>query len=676
MCGITGWISTLPERFEGAEATLAQMQRAIAHRGPDGQGGHVDPPGPQRRAGVALGFTRLAIRDLAHGAQPMHGGRPGERVERVVSTLNGELYDERRLRAALERAGCPVRTRCDAELLAHGAALWGPRVWDQLEGMYAAAVWRPHAQTVTLARDPAGQKPLYVAVVDGGATVLWGSELSALLAHPALTPRLDVRGVRALLWLDYIPAPGTALRGVYKLPPGARWTLHAGPRGPVTVRTQAAPLPQRGPQLRPYEAVSALDAALDRAVSRRLVSDVPLGVFLSGGVDSSLVAAKAAAQQPHVQTLAVRFDQPSFDESRFAADVARHLGTQHHEVPFSLADATRARDALLDSPDEPLADPSQLVTWHLCQQARPRVTVALGGDGGDEAWLGYPTFAAVEAAAVFATLPSALRARIFGLSARWGASATNLSAGERAQRFVAGAGAAPAHRHLTWIGGLPLAAVTALGAGVGPPGRPATSAESGRDRATEAWDRAVGWGAPEGVIVRRWHTLAARGLRGLDRERALLAQTYLADGVLQKVDRASMAHGLEVRAPWLDSDVLALAYSVAPARLRWHPGRLGVRPQLGKSVPRALAARLLPDHVATRAKKGFGVPMAAWLRGPWQAALRRELRHADAVPGLRLPQITGLIDAHAAGRANHRKPLWTLWRLVRWWRRVSGDAAR
>ena len=244
MCGLTGWFSTLPERFDPDQrSVLAAMQSALRHRGPDGRGAHIDAPRlgrpaqRDRAAGVAMGFTRLAIRDLSHGAQPMLGGSANTPDARVVATLNGELYDETKLRAALLRAGCAVRSQCDAELLAHGAAVWGDGVWPRLEGMFAAAVWRPTEAKLTLARDVSGQKPLYVALVDDGRTALWGSEIGALLAHPSLRPELDPRGVDALLWLDYVPAPGSLLRGVYKLPPGAVWTLRAGGQGQITLTT-------------------------------------------------------------------------------------------------------------------------------------------------------------------------------------------------------------------------------------------------------------------------------------------------------------------------------------------------------------------------------------------------------------------------------------------------------
>ncbi len=675
MCGLTGWFSTLPERFEPDQArALAAMQSALRHRGPDGRGAHLDGPRRGRQTGVALGFTRLAIRDLQHGAQPMAGGRVATPAERVVATLNGELYDETRLAAALRDAGCDLRSRCDAELLAHGAAVWGDAVWPRLEGMFAAVVWRPKRGTLTLARDGSGQKPLYVALVDDGRTALWGSEIGALLAHPSLRPELDPRGVDALLWLDYVPAPGSLLRGVYKLPPGAIWTLNADEFGRLGLQTttiqaiaacsadalafRAEPA-ERSRPWRFDDAVDALDARLERAVRRRLVSDVPIGIFLSGGVDSSLVAHYAAqavktAREARgvplealpLETLSIRFDDPSFDESAYAREVADHLGTDHREIPFSSTDALTTLAALLDAADEPLADPSRLVTQHLC--AKSGLKVALGGDGGDEAWLGYPTFTVHGLAAALGRLPPGLLRGAARLGRQLPPSERNLAATEKARRFLDGLAGPAALRGLTWIGGLPPDQLTSV---------------HDADPVTPApWDDVVGWGPP--VTVMQDVAAALRSLHDipLDAERALLARTYLAEGVLQKVDRASMAHGVEVRAPWLDRDVLSLAAALPPALL--------LRRGRGKRVPRALAARHLPKHVATRPKKGFGVPLSAWLRGPMARRLQHDLRAESVaqVPGLRPAAVSKLVQGHLSGRADHRKTLFALWQLVVWWR--------
>lgn len=680
MCGITGWISTVPERFGRADrAVLSAMQHALAHRGPDGRGAHVDAPRPGREIGAALGFTRLAIRDLTHGGQPMHGGRPSNPSERVVATLNGELYDEARLTNALLAEGCRLRSRCDAELLAHGAACWGEAVWPRLEGMFAAAVWHPGDGSLTLARDSAGQKPLYVGLVDDGRTALWGSELGALLAHPSLKPRLDPRGVDALLWLDYVPAPGSLLRGVYKLPPASVWTIDADREGRLRLRTTTiatleadlepaltgrTSMTSRSRKTAPWTvdaAVDALDDCLATAVERRMVSDVPVGIFLSGGVDSSLVAHYAAQHAgrhcdkgaARLPTLSIRFAEKSFDESGFAQEVATHLGTDHRTMDFSPTDAAKSLDELLTAKDEPLADPSLLVTQHLCRQSG--LKVALGGDGGDEAWLGYPTFAVHGVAAALSHLPAGVRRAAAQAGRRLPPSEHNIAATEQARRFLDGLAGPNDLRVLTWIGGLP------------PDQFRTVHAPAHNTGQTDAWDDVVGWGAPVPMVQRLAARLHAEGHTGLNGERALLGRTYLSEGVLQKVDRASMAHGVEVRAPWLDRDVLALSAALPP-ELLLGPRRLGLR--TGKIIPRALASRLLPKRVGIRPKKGFGVPLSAWLRGPLAPRLQHDLRPSAVaqVPGLRPEQVSALVTAHLSGRADHRKTLFALWRLVIWWR--------
>ena len=647
MCGLTGWISTHPERFgDDAERALTPMQRALEHRGPDGYGAHVDRPRDGRSAGVVMGFARLAIRDTLHGAQPMHGGDLTSR--RVISAVNGEIYREVPLDAALAEAGVRRRTRCDAELVAHGAAVWGDAVWPRLDGMFAAAVWEPEAGALTFSRDEAGMKPLYVAVVDDQRTVLWGSELGALLAHPALTPRLDPRALRALLWLDYVPSPGSMLQGVYKLPPGASWRVQANDSGRFEVTTSRWGSPTPEPTPPPSKPLKELEEALDDAVRERLVSDVPLCVFLSGGVDSSLVAMMARRHLESLHTLSVRFEETSFDESRYAQEVAAHLGAQHQEVLFRAADGLAALESWLDRPDEPLADPSLLVTAHLCRHASADFTVALGGDGGDEAWLGYPTFTALPVAEALSGVPTALWRGLDQGLRRVSPGDGNLPWVELAQRFNRGLADEPALRHLNWIGGQPLTRAASLTPDLGPSG---------------PWDAAVGWQAPRAWIKALTQRLpAAPPAR---RDSALLSHTYLADGVLQKVDRASMAHGLEVRAPWLDRRVRALAASMAPSQHR-RRGR-------GKLLPRALAAKHLPSHVATRKKKGFGVPLAAWFRGPLRDALTAELAGSQVGSALGVPKeaMDALLSEHLSGAANHQKTLFALWRVSRWWRAIA-----
>lgn len=655
MCGIVGWVSTRPDHFgPGAPAVLAAMQLAIAHRGPDDSGQHFDPPGPQP-GGAALGFRRLSIVDLGGGHQPM-ASEDGQ----VWVVFNGEIYNHMALRRELQAAGHIFATdHCDTEVLVHGWEQWGTALLPKLSGMFDFAVWDGHRRQLLLARDRHGKKPLFVGVLDQGETLVFGTELSAVTAHPAVPRRLDPHGLQSLLLFDYVVSPRTMLQDVAALEPGTCWLWQAREDGTARIEIAhwhtLAPVDPDLAKLTEDQALAELDVRLHRAVERRLMADVPLGVFLSGGIDSSLVAAYASRLRPDLQTFSIGFADKSYDESSQARAVARHLGTRHHEKTFDPQACLDALPNLLASLDQPLADGSILPTWFLCGFARPDVTVALGGDGGDEWWLGYPTFYAhrvaqwADAAGLGRVQPYLQRA-LGHLPVSHG----NLSLDFQLKRFVAGLGYSGGMRHVAWIGGLE----PRQHARVLHPDLLASLDQPG------PLDRLLPRPNAATAISQVWDQGKALSRDDADALAWLYARFYLADGVLQKVDRASMQHGMEVRAPLLDNEVVDLARSL--------PTSMKLRGRTTKVLLRRLAARQLPAAIVKRPKKGFGVPLAAWLRGPLKGWMLDVLapEKLNQTPWLHAPGVTAMLREHLDGRADHRKTLWALLCFATWQERV------
>jgi len=651
MCGITGWASTIPERMQGAAPILAGMRDKLRHRGPDDHGSYFElEEAVPERGGVALGFRRLSIVDLDGGHQPM-ANEDGQ----VWVVFNGEIYNHLDLRQELTRLGHTFATSCDTEVLVHGWEAWGEALLPRLNGMFDLAIWDGGRRELFLARDRFGKKPLFYASLDGDRTLVFGTELSAVLAHPQVPADIDPEGLQSLLLFDYVTSPCSMIRGVRTLEPGTwlRWTPDG--QGGARVRSGAwyvpsPPDPQLG-RLNESQAVAELDRRLQRAVERRLMADVPLGIFLSGGIDSSLVAYYAARLRPPatLDTFAIGFEDASFDESAHARSVARHLGTRHHERILGPAACVELAPQLTARLDQPLADGSILPTSFLCAFARESVTVALGGDGGDEWFLGYPTFYAhgvarmLDRAGLGRLQPLLQRA-----AARLPVAHGNLSLDFQIKRFVAGLGYDGGMRHIAWIGGLePRQHHRVL--------RPEVLAALG-DRLEQRVE----------AVWRSWRAVGRDDADGLA---ALYARFYLGDGVLQKVDRASMLHSLEVRAPLLDPEVVELARAL--------PTSFKLRGRTTKAILRRLAHDKLPHAIVRRPKKGFGVPLAQWLRGPlraWMTDLLAPARLADS-PWLDPVGVQRLVDEHLGGRADHRKVLWALLCFCSWHERLRADSA-
>ena len=618
MCGIAGFLNRDGEAAD--RELLARMTATLAHRGPDGEGEFCEGP-------VGLGHRRLSIIDVGGGSQPMCN-EDGT----VWVTFNGEIYNDPDLRASLRSRGHVFRTDCDTESLVHLYEEHGPGFVGHLNGMFALALWDGPRRRLVLARDRMGQKPLFYAETGNGGLV-FGSEPKALLAHPDVPKRLDPEGLARYLFYEYIPAPYSIWGGMKKLPPSH---VLIRERETSTVRRFWEP-PEPSAEAPPFEeAASRFWDDFRAAVGRHRRSDVPLGVFLSGGVDSSSVAAALAELEParNIRTFSIGFEDQSFDESEHARAVARHLGTDHRERTFSAEMVFQLLPDVAGWLDEPFGDASILPTHLLSRFARDEVTVALGGDGADELLAGYPTFRAERASKVFRRLPKAARTLAGAAVSKLPVDHGNISLDFKLKQFLRGANETSSLAHQRWLGSFS-----------GPEIGQVLVAGGDLDIESEHLRRA---------------SLLAPGGDPLTRSLRLYQDTYLPDDILAKVDRASMACGLEVRAPFLDAGLVDAIHRL-PSSYKY--GR-GVTKRLLK---RAAAGRL-PAAILERPKKGFGIPVARWLKGPLSPLLN-SLLASDRLKrqGLFRPEeVARRIVEHEAGARDHRKPLWTLLMFQLW----------
>jgi asparagine synthase (glutamine-hydrolysing) len=627
MCGICGIIGREPIDREA----LGRMTAALRHRGPDDEGFHVD----ERADGVAvgLGFRRLSIIDLVSGNQPI-ANEDGS----VQLVYNGEIYNYRELRAELESRRHRFATDSDTEVIVHLYEELGSHCVERLNGMFAIALWDTNRSELVLARDRFGKKPLYYA--DLGGSLLFASELKALVEHPRCPKDLDFDALTRYLALEYVPTPYSIFAGVRKLPGGhvLRW------RGGEISIEQFWDLVLRpdDPPATDEHYVEEFRELFRAAVQRRLISDVPLGAFLSGGIDSSSVVAMMVDALPagSVKTFSVGFEEESFDESRHARRVATHFGTDHQEEVFTAGVMLDTLPTVVDWLDEPLGDASILPTYLLSRFTREHVTVALGGDGSDELLAGYPTFPA-DRLARFYRVPRLLHTSVIApLADRLPVSTANFSFDFKLKRFLRAAASREDVRHPVWLGSFT-------------PGEQAALLNS----------------APGDPFAEQRHVLAAGGDDRLGKLIYLYAKTYLQDDILVKVDRASMACSLEVRAPFLDVELVEFICRV--------PSGLKLRRFDTKHLLKRAIGNVLPPGIANRAKKGFGIPVAAWLKGELREALQDELSpERIRRQGLFEPtEVTRLVSEHLSGRRDHRKALWTLFVFQLWHRRWLEDRA-
>lgn len=618
MCGIAGLISLDGRPLPGPQ-TLQAMCASIVHRGPDDQGTFQND-------WAAIGMRRLAIIDVAGGHQPVSSA--GGRIQVV---FNGEIYNFRELRRELEARGYVFQSHSDSEVIAHAYAEYGTACFERLRGMFAIAVVDQDRRRLVLARDRIGKKPLYVGELSPGL-LGFGSELKTLLAVPGWTPQLSMPAVQDFFSLGYIPAPDTIFEGIAKLPPAHWMSIKPGRDGgaPTIQQTRYAHVDFL-PKWTDDEATleERLLAELDDAVKVRLVSDVPFGAFLSGGLDSSVVCALMTRHlsQP-LKTFSIGFEEAAFDELPDARRVAEHLGTEHHELVVR-ADATGLLDTLAHHFDEPFGDSSAIPTYLVSQLAAKHVKMVLSGDGGDELFAGYSRYRR------YAALQR-IRRSTLGMGPGLARLAGALIPGAKGRR-LAGIGQ---RMGLPWpddyLALVGLASPADLGLLFG-------------ERAKTD---------PFGSIRQRF----VRSDIDSDMERILSGDmdTYLADDILTKVDRTTMAVSLEGRAPLLDQNLIAFA-----ARL---PFDMKLRGEQGKYLFRKVAARLLPADVLNKRKQGFAIPLASWFRTDLKPMLLDTIgSRAFRERGLFSMQgIQTLVDEHQQGLQDRGELLWMVMVLETW----------
>ncbi len=640
MCGIAGFVLPGPSPSRGElEARLWAMLAPLRHRGPDDEGVWLDG-----HAGLA--HARLSIIDLSPAAhQPMPSADGNAWI-----TYNGEIYNYEEVRRDLAALGYPFRSRSDTEVIVNGWQAWGPKVFTRLRGMFALAIWDKRARRLILARDRIGKKPLYYARTAGA--LLFGSEIKALLTWPGLERRPDLSAIDRYLGLGYVPAPMTAFAGIRKLPAAHYLTIEAAPDGtlaePEIVRYWRLPTPQPAPRPRPVaELRRELVALLEEAVRLRLVSDVPLGAFLSGGVDSSaVVAMMARAAGGRVKTFSIGFAAKEYDETRYARLVAERYGTDHEEFVVE-PDAVAVLPRLAWHYGEPFADPSAIPTYYVAQLARRKVTVALTGDGGDECFLGYRRYQAMRYLSLLDRWP------------RWGrnrlAQALALAPQKLQRRYrfpqirdvLTASERQPARRYA-----------------------PTILYFADRDK-EELYGEAMACAADgSGADLFEPYFDEADNLVG-GANRADI-HTYLPDDLMVKVDVASMAHGLESRAPLLDHVLMEWAAAL-PVEVKFAGG-------VTKALFKSAMEPYLPREILYRPKRGFSCPIDQWFRHElrdlaYDTLLSQRARDRGL---LRPDYVRRLLDEHCGGRWNHHTRLWELLMLELWfemWVDAPADCA-
>lgn len=621
MCGIVGFVG------KGNRETLERMSSRLVHRGPDDAGIWMGPD-------VGLGFRRLSVIDIADGRQPMANS---EGTIKIV--FNGEIYNFKELRTELE-AKYRFMTLSDTEVVLHLYEELGEKAFERLWGMFAIAVWDSRSGRLILARDRLGKKPLYFSRHPDG--LVFASEMKAIVAHPSIGRRLDLGALSSYFANDWLPAPRTAFEGIELLMP-AHFGIWRGGHWSSTRYWDIESASKRSfPQasvMNETEALDVFDGLLKDSVSRRLVADVPVGIFLSGGVDSSLVAAYASeASGKKITTFGIGFNEASFDETKYAVEVADILGTRHFQRRFDASESLASFEAATDFLDEPFADPSFLPTHMLSKVAREYATVALSGDGGDELFWGYGSFKAHRLAEMLEYLPRPILSFARAIAKRLPSSDGYMSLPFVADRFFRGIGFPPLERDRTWRSTVSFSSQEHLFL------PEVWNAIRANQIQTPSWERAY--------VEDSWKLLSASYLFD-----------YLPNDILYKADRASMAASLEVRSPLLDHRIAEFAWCL--------PQSLKLRGFTTKYLMKRLLERRLPKRLVYRRKQGFAIPTASWLRGPLRERCEVYFSKAfqERVGVFQQATIDRWWKEHLERRRDHRKCLWSLLMFSQWWER-------
>lgn len=622
MCGIAGYLG------EGSEEVLRSMIGSIAYRGPDHLGTWVHED-------AGLGHARLSILDLSDAANQPFTDRSG----RYAIVFNGEIYNYQALGEELCRKyNFQLRTTCDTEVLVELYSVYGPEMLSMLNGMFAMAIYDTREKELFLARDRMGQKPLYYSRAP--AVFVFGSELKAVYSHPNVGRDIDLDALNAYATFEYVPAPMSIIKGIRKLEPG-HWArvkegnFHPQPYFHIRFREN---------NLDYATARERFEAHLEDAVRDRLIADVPLGVFLSGGLDSSSVAYYAQKNSARrISTFSIGFEDPSYDESGYAQLVAESLGTDHHNEVLTAAQSKAIIPEVYSRVDEPFADASLIPTYLLSRYTRRHMTVALGGDGSDELLAGYPTFQAMNAARLLFHAPAGFIKALRAMTSLLPKSDNNISLDFKISQFLRGFEKTYQHASTLWLGSF------------GPAEKPLL------------FDRSVyeQMGRADGLAIVDEHLGHVKDLKLHDQVLYLYFKTYLPDDILVKVDRASMYNSLEVRSPFLDYRLVEFVNDL-PYDYKFRNGA-------GKRILKDVMRGKIPSNIIDRPKKGFGIPVSRWLRNE----LREECESLLSDTALKehgffnAAYVRKLKDDHMRGRANNRKLLWTLM-VFQWWYRQYG----
>ncbi len=629
MCGICGQV-----RWDGRAAERAlieSMCSAQEHRGPDSRGVHLD-------GACGLGIQRLRVIDLATGDQPIRN-EDGS----VVVVLNGEIYNFRELRARLERAGHRFSTASDTEVIVHLYEEEGSRCVRSLHGMFGLAIWDTRRRRLVLARDRVGKKPLFYSLRDGALS--FASELRALLQDAEIPRELDFEALDAYLALRWIPAPMSAFEAVRKLPPASILTLEDGR---AEIETYWELDYGRAPQGDERELVGELRERVRAAVRRRMVSDVPLGAFLSGGIDSSAVVATMAEQSDRpVRTFSIGFTSSRYDELAQARLIAERFGTDHEELVVT-PDAVEILPRIVRHYGEPFADSSAIPSFYLAELARRRVTVALNGDGGDESFAGYSRYVANLALERAARLPAPLRRSLARMAGVLPAGGQIQSTANRLRRLAMATALDAPQRHTSYLTQL-------------------NRAERLRLYSAQMREKVGAASAGEDAIGRRWRASTAPDALG--RMLSTDVGLFLPDDLLTKIDIATMAHSLEARSPLLDHELMEFAAAL--------PSRLKVRGGEKKIALRDAFRGTLPDEILDAPKQGFVVPMAEWLRGDLKELSYDVLLDSTARGRgyFEADSVRTLLDRHTSGAEDRSGAIWALLVLELWHREIGAAPA-
>lgn len=624
MCGITGFVNSNREAVD--RSVLEAMNRAIFHRGPDEDGFYV-------KEHVGLAMRRLAIIDLASGQQPMYSE---DRTKAIV--FNGEIYNYQELREKLDHLGHKFYTKSDTEVIVHLYDEYGVEGLQHLRGMFAIAIWDERDKSLFLARDRVGKKPILYSHQANG-DLIFGSEFAAVLKHPAVSRAVDLEAIDNYMSYLCVPAPMTAFKQIRKLEPG-HWMLWKD--GEIKTQRYWQPDFSKKIKITEEEAIVETTRILRESTKLRMISEVPLGAFLSGGVDSSAVVALMAqeSEQP-VKTFSIGFEEQDFSELKYAKRVAEHVGAEYNEF-IVRPNALDVIPTLVDHYGEPYADSSAIPTYYVAKETRKHVTVALNGDGGDESFAGYERYAAMRIAEAYSRIPAVLR-KVFVEApvSLLPTSELKRSRFRDAKRFLRAANLPRTERYFRWV--------------------TTFNRDTKRELYTSDFASSVAGQDPLSLLD-GWFA-KANGTGTLDATLLTDQMTYLPNDLLVKVDIATMANSLEARSPFLDHNLIEFA-AILPENLK-------MRGVGTKSLLKMVAARLVPKEVIYRRKMGFGVPIGKWFRGEMKDFVRGVLLSERSLKrGIVKPEILErYVNEHIAGERDHSFQLWTFLMLELWFQR-------